>query len=120
MPPQTLLLNARVFTGRNDQLDYQSSCILVKDDLIEHVGSIEDSAIQEARKVGVHEHDVGGRILTPGFIDGHMHILLFASSLQAINLENCHNLDDIHKTIREGAAARPNEDRLFVQGWMHL
>lgn len=120
MPSQTLLVNARVFTGINDQLDPTATCVLVRDDLIEHVGSTIDHVVEEARKVGVREHDVGGRVIAPGFIDGHMHIQLFASSLQAINIENCQNLDDIRRTIKDGAAARPQADRIFVQGWMHF
>ena len=43
---------------------------------------------------------------------------MFGGSLEAISIEHCHNLDDIRKAIREGAAARPTAPRLLVQGWM--
>lgn len=119
MSGKTLLVNGRIFTATGDQLEAHATCILVDGDRIEHVGSTDDDPIKHARKVGVHEHDVAGRIIGPGFIDGHMHILLFGSSLQAINIEHCKNLDDIRQTIKEGAAARPDAHRLFVQGWMH-
>ncbi|KAK5075372.1 hypothetical protein LTS08_001560 [Lithohypha guttulata] len=120
MPSKTLLLNARIFTGLGDSPEPAATCILVDNGLIEHIGGSEDAEVQHARQVGVHEHDVGGRMIVPGFIDGHMHILLFGSSLTAIDIEHCKNLEDIRSTIKTGAAAQPHALRLFVQGWMHF
>jgi len=65
-------------------------------------------------------YDVGGRLICPGFIDSHMHILLFGSSLEAIHLDHCTNLQDIRRAIREGGVARPSAARLICQGWMHF
>ncbi|KAK5093332.1 hypothetical protein LTR70_004702 [Exophiala xenobiotica] len=119
MTSKHLFSNARIFTACGDNLSTGENCLLVSDDRIEYVGRIDDSAVREARQVGVREHDVDGRLISPGFFDGHMHILLFANSLMAISLEHCKDLDDIRRTIREGAAARPNAQRLLCLGWMH-
>jgi len=119
MTSKHLLSNARIFTACGDELSTDKNCLLIHGDRIEHVGRVDDDAIREARRRGVQEHDIGGRLISPGFIDGHMHILLFGGSLVAIDLERCKNLDDIRKTIREGAAARPDAQRLICQGWMH-
>ncbi|KAK5957163.1 hypothetical protein OHC33_001532 [Knufia fluminis] len=119
MASKHLFHNACVFTAKVDDLSTDTNCVLVEGDRIVHVGCANDDIVRRAKEVGVQEHDVGGRLISPGFIDGHMHVLLFGSAVQAINLEHCKNLDDIRRTIREGAAARPNDKRLLCQGWMH-
>lgn len=115
-----LLCEARVFTGTENELQADADCVLIKNDKIEFVGSDSDITVTDARKVGVEEVNVAGRVIAPSFFDGHMHILLFGASLEAINIENCKSLEDIRQTIREGATARPDAERLFVQGWMHF
>lgn len=117
---KTLYTNARVFTALGDDLDANLNCLLISDDLVEHVGDANDATIAEARRAGVEEVDIGGRLICPGFVDGHMHILLFGSSLLAINIEDCQNLNDIRQTILQGARAQPDAARLLVQGWMHF
>lgn len=117
---KTIFRDARIFTGLGHDLEAHADCLLIDDDLIEHVGKIDDAVVSEARQSGAHEVNVGGRLISPGFIDGHMHILLFGSSLLAINIENCMNLDEIRQMIRDGAQASPNAKRLLVQGWMHF
>lgn len=107
MTSKHLFSNARIFTACGDHLSTGENCLLVNNDRVEHVGRADDGAVREARQVGVQEHDVGGRLISPGFFDGHMHILLFGNSLVAISLEHCKDLDDIRRTIREGAAAQP-------------
>lgn len=117
---RTLFRNARIFTAVGDDLDLELDCVLINGDLIEHVGRAEDAIISEARKEVIEEVNVNRRLICPGFIDGHMHILLFGSSLLAINIEQCQNLEDIRQTVLKGARAQPNAQRLFVQGWMHF
>ena len=75
MTSKHLFSNARIFTACGDNLSTGENCLLVSDDRIEYVGRIDDSAVREARQVGVREHDVGGCLISPGFFDGHMHIL---------------------------------------------
>ncbi|RMZ84369.1 hypothetical protein DV738_g585, partial [Chaetothyriales sp. CBS 135597] len=47
-----------------------------------------------------------------------MHILLFGSSLQQIDVEHCRSLGEIQETIRKGALDRPDAPRLLCRGWM--
>ncbi|KAI9371290.1 amidohydrolase 3 [Aspergillus egyptiacus] len=91
----------------------EATCLVVEDDLIIHVGSEKDAPAADKTV------DLAGRQVLPGFIDGHMHLLLFGASLSKIDLSQCKNLDDIRRTIRSGAQQRPNAARLFCSGWMH-
>lgn len=117
---RTLFHNARIFTALSHNLDIHADCLLINDDTIEHVGRVDDVIVSDLRRLGVHQVDVRGRLICPGFLDGHIHILLFGNYLHAINIEHCHNLDDIRQTIRQAAQAEPDAARLLVQGWMHF
>lgn len=119
MAASIILTNARIFTGLSDNIDTDKDTLLVKEGKIDYVGTKDDPAIEQARNSGAQEQNVNGNLVSPSFVDAHMHILLFGSALQAIHIDDCKNLQDIQDTIRAGAKARPDAERLFVQGWMH-
>ncbi|KAL3461626.1 amidohydrolase 3 [Aspergillus heterothallicus] len=90
-----------------------ATSFVIEDDQIIYVGSEQDAPTSDKR------FDLAGRRVLPGFIDGHMHLLLFGASLSKIDLSSCKSLADIRSTIKAGAAARPDVPRLFCSGWMH-
>ncbi|KIW87924.1 uncharacterized protein Z519_11509 [Cladophialophora bantiana CBS 173.52] len=83
----TIVRNARIFTSADDADDLVAGCLVFQDDgLIQYVGPEEGleshrQAIMPASGSGVTEIDVDNRIVTPGFIDGHVHMLHFGLSL---------------------------------------
>ncbi|KIW65917.1 hypothetical protein PV04_08131 [Phialophora macrospora] len=118
---RTVFKNARVFTGSQTESAYgQHSCMIVNDDVIEYVGIDADPEVEAATKEGATVRDLGQQTLVPGFIDGHMHLLLFGFSLQKISIEHCKSLSDIQATIRQAAKEHPSRPRLLCQGWMHF
>ncbi|GAP91434.2 putative amidohydrolase family protein [Rosellinia necatrix] len=86
---------------------------------ITHVGSLADEQVRQAEAAGATRHDIGGRVVLPGFIDGHMHLLMFGQSLQKAGLESCKDLEDIRKTLKDFAVAHPSTPRIMAKGWMH-
>lgn len=60
-----LLRNGRVVNVFTDEIEYAD--VLIEDELIVGVGNYADETADETE-------DVGGRIICPGFIDGHIHI----------------------------------------------
>ncbi|KAI1432535.1 amidohydrolase family protein [Xylaria sp. CBS 124048] len=121
----TLFHNGHFFqSGPQGENHSFASCMLVNEvGKITYVGSLEDEQIQQIQHagdgVGVGHVDLGGHIVLPGFIDGHMHLLMFGRSLQRVGLEACKDLEDIRKTIRDFAAAHPSASRILAKGWMH-
>ncbi|KAI0390097.1 amidohydrolase family protein [Xylariaceae sp. FL0594] len=117
----TLFHNARFFqSGINGEYHAFASAMLVDGaGKIVHVGSIEDEQIRHAEAHGASKQDLHGRIVLPGFIDGHMHLLMFGQSLQKAGLDACKNLGDIRRTLKEFAAAHPTATRILARGWMH-
>ncbi|KAI2636807.1 amidohydrolase family protein [Xylaria nigripes] len=117
----TVFHNARFFQSGIRGEDHSfAECVLVDGaGQIAYVGLLEHERIRRAEADGAVRHDLGGRIVLPGFIDGHMHLLMFGRSLQRVGLEACKNLDDIRDTIKQFAAAHPSASRILAKGWMH-
>ncbi|KAI2466841.1 amidohydrolase [Annulohypoxylon bovei var. microspora] len=94
------------------------NAIFVRDGIIEHVGFEDDDAITQCRASGALVHNLDGRTVLPGFIDGHIHLLRLGQSLNKAALDHCENLDDVRKAIKDYAIANPDEPRILCKGWM--
>ncbi|GKT45025.1 putative amidohydrolase YtcJ [Colletotrichum spaethianum] len=64
-------------------------------------------------------HDLHQCIILPGFVDGHMHLLLLGQSLRKLDLVHCKTLEDIRSAIRSYAEANPELPTILCKGWMH-
>lgn len=116
----TVFRNGRFFVGgaESHTLDHPfSHCMLVTNDLIEYIGGESDHAVTKAIKNGALASDMQGRVVIPGFIDGHMHFLLLGLALRKLDLGTCKNMDDISSTIKSYAKANPASPRILCHGW---
>ena len=110
----TVFRNGRLFTGT----DRFASCLAVSPaGLIEAIGQPHDPSIVAALEANATPHDLKGRVVVPGFIDAHMHFMLFSSSLSKLPLESCVNLSDIRSAVTAFAAQNPGAPRLLCLGW---
>lgn len=114
-----ILTNGRFFGATDDQLQLLSGgALILKDGLISHVGKADDEAISNARDSGAVEIDLKDRVVTPGFMDGHVHLMGFGLSLDKLELIRCKNLDDIRTVIGEYAKANPTKPRIVCKSWI--
>ncbi|KAF2674793.1 amidohydrolase 3 [Microthyrium microscopicum] len=116
-----LFINGRFFSSNlsNDTKPYFWDCMFVKDGTIEYVGHKEDDIVHELTWNGQSEViDLQGKIVLPGFIDAHMHLLLLGQSLQKLDLDNCKNLKDIRQTIGDYVKWNSSVERILCRGWM--
>lgn len=114
-----ILTNGRFFAATNDQLQLESGgALILKDGLISHVGKADDEAISSARDSGAVEIDLKDRVVTPGFMDGHVHLMGFGLSLDKPDLLRCKNLNEIRSVISEYAKANPTKPRLVCRSWL--
>lgn len=114
-----ILTNGRFYAATNDQLQLASGgAIVLKDGLISHVGKADDEAISSARDSGAVEIDLKDRVVTPGFMDGHVHLMGFGLSLDKPDLIRCKNLDDIRAVIADYAKANPTKPRIVCKSWI--
>ncbi|ETN41042.1 uncharacterized protein HMPREF1541_02976 [Cyphellophora europaea CBS 101466] len=106
--------NARIVTATQELID--DSVLVVQKGIISYLGPYNDQV--KKLEADAEIHDLQGRILGPGFVDGHMHLLLHGASIRKIGLEHCKTLEDIRAALKAGAAERPNVPRLFGRGYM--
>ncbi len=94
----------------------QAQAMAVRDGRIVYVGS--DAGAQSY--IGVHTavHDLNGRMLMPGLIDGHMHPLAGGRSLAKCNL-NYERLDAAGLQARVRACLAATRDR-EPDGWLEV
>ena len=71
----TQLLNARIVDGTSDR-PFDPVNVLIEDDVIREVGA-------GARVEGAESVDLGGRVLMPGLIDAHVHVVACLADLGA-------------------------------------
>jgi len=124
----TLFTNANIFLsgvspGTNAGLHRPptfASSLLVRDDRIVFVGSSSapevTAALSDPQTTG---HDLHGKTLLPGFVDGHMHLMMMGQSLNKLDLGKCKTLADIRSAISAHAKATPIAPRILARGWMH-
>ncbi|KAK2599176.1 hypothetical protein QQS21_005366 [Conoideocrella luteorostrata] len=117
----TVLLNGQIYHASTDQNlpPSFSSCMVIKDGHIAHIGSEQDEHVLTAKQSGATIKDLSGQTVLPGFIDGHLHLLLVGQALTKVGLDHCKTLDDIKSEIKRYAVAHPEVSRIFCKGWTH-
>ncbi|OQE24672.1 hypothetical protein PENSTE_c007G03756 [Penicillium steckii] len=121
MSTEILFFNGRILTneyaGLHDEPTFADS-MLVKDGRIVAIGS--RTEVNSTNNGGNFEaRDLQQKVILPGFIDGHMHLLLLGQSLRKLDLKHCKSLDDIRSTIREYAVANPDVPTILCKNWFH-
>ncbi|KAJ6131699.1 Amidohydrolase 3 [Penicillium samsonianum] len=111
----TVFTNGRILSP--DSWGGFVSTLVVEDDHVAHVGWDNDEAVVRVQATA-STVDLKNRIVLPGFIDGHVHILNFGMSLQKLDLLLCKNLADIRNSITSYAATHPSDPRILCRGWI--
>lgn len=96
-----------------------ASALVVENGTISYIGSETDEVIKSAKENKASVVDMKGRTVLPGFIDGHMHLLLLGQSMNKLSLESCKDLNDIRAAIKDYATANPSIPSILCRGWMH-
>ena len=74
--------------------------VLIEDERIAATGSLAQlRALAEAGSGGTEELDLEGRVLLPGFIDGHMHPLPMIFFSLSADLDGAHTLADVRSRL---------------------
>ena len=108
------------YNGKIRTLDDNNTvaeAIGVKDGKIAFVGSNEEAKnLDCAEKV-----DLQGRLLLPGFVDSHMHMLHYAFVEKSVKLFDCKSVEDCLKLAADRLAENAEKPLtwLFCRGWNH-
>ena len=93
----------------------QAEAIAILGDRILAVGSDADIAKSIGDKTQVIE--LGGRLVIPGFIEGHGHFLGLGQSKMMLDLTKASTWDDIVEQVAKAAAASPPGQWIIGRGW---
>jgi len=113
-PASFVLENARVWTGdvSPDSDDTPAEFIAIKDGRFLHVGPHRSDLIGPATV----RFDAGGRLILPGFIDSHTHMMPGGFMLDQVQLRDAKDKNEFVQRIADRAATMP-DDAWMLGGW---
>ena len=114
-PDVTLaIVNAKVWTGDPDRP--AAEAVAISGDRITHVGSTDDV---RAMSGGARVIDAGGRLVTPGFIDTHVHFIEGGFRLASVQLRDAPTREEFVSRIAAFAASVPKGTWITGGDWDH-
>ncbi len=61
--------------------------------------------------------DLGDGFVTPGFVEGHTHMLMFGQALEKVQLRDCDTLEEIQQRLRAAREAQPDAKHILGISW---
>lgn len=113
MPATLVLYNGNVHTM--DPMRPLAQAIAIRGERIVGVGSNQE--MEALLADGDELINLGGRTVTPGFIDAHLHFLSYGLSLRQIDLMGVPSLAQAQAKVAEKAAATTAGHWLLGRGW---
>ncbi len=107
-----------LFGGRPFLPGFRASsgvAIGISGDRIAYVGDLED--VRGAMGAGAEHIDMEGAFISPGFIDGHCHLLSYGASLSAVDLSGCESIADMKKIVAAAVAGADEGSWIIGRGW---
>ena len=89
---RTVFFNGKIYTPRG-----REEALLVDGQTIAAVGRNGDVL---ERAEGAERIDLEGRLMLPGFIDGHMHFLAYALSLEQADLTGARSVHEVRERLK--------------------
>jgi predicted amidohydrolase YtcJ len=113
MPADRVFLNGRVFTA--DPALPEVTAVAVSGDRVVAVGS--SDTVREHVGRATELVDLGGRLLTPGFIDAHLHPGTSGLDKLRVDLEQAFDAASAVEAVARYAAEHPDLPWILGSGW---
>ncbi|RGP79431.1 hypothetical protein FLONG3_2486 [Fusarium longipes] len=115
------MASAKIFTnGRflSDNHQSHQECMITQDSKIIYIGPEDHQTVQNAKSQGAEVLNLNDRVVLPGFIDSHVHLLFFGLSQQKLDLGGCKSLEEIRQRLFNFAAHNPDLPHILCRGWL--
>ena len=108
-----IFTNGKIYTVNKKQP--WAEAVVVKGKKIVYVG--DNKGAMAYAKDGAEVEDLGGRLMTPGFIDGHVHLFMAVVFKGLIRIAPTDELADMQKKVKDYIDAHPELDAYMGMGW---
>lgn len=108
-----LYMNARIFTANTRRW---AEAMVVQGERILYVGDTDTAA---RLCPGAARVDLGGRLVMPGFVDAHAHVVGTGEALGQVDLWGAGNVGHIQQRISAWSAKHGDAPRILATGWLH-
>jgi predicted amidohydrolase YtcJ len=108
-----ILYNANVHTMNKKKPKAQA--IAIKDNKIVAVGS--DAEILKLKNSNTKRIDLKGKVVLPGFIDCHVHMGVYARTLEQIGLRDVVSIKQLQQKLKQAAAEKPQNAWIVARGF---
>jgi predicted amidohydrolase YtcJ len=115
LPADLLLTGGRVWTA--DPLRPWAEAVAVRDGRVVFVGR--DAEAAGLKGPNTQTIALGGRLVTPGFEDAHIHLMSGARNLERVDLTEETTLAGVQERIRRFAQAHPGSPWVVGRGWVY-
>ena len=109
----SLFYNGPIYPMNGPRLD--GGVLLARGSLIEYVGPKE--GLDPGLRAGAELIDLDGRPLLPGLCDCHLHLVLSALELAALDLHGLSSIEELRERLREKSAQVPPGEWIVGRGW---
>jgi len=114
-PADVVLIHARIYTVNSGEPWAQA--MAVREGKIIAVGS--DKAIAAYQGPSTKVIDAGERMVLPGFVDAHVHMMAGAAQLEQVSLNDAKTIGDFQKILKDYATAHPEKTWIQGMGWVY-
>jgi predicted amidohydrolase YtcJ len=108
-----VMKNGFIFTV--DRQQPRAQALAVRDGKFIYVGTVAGAEKYVGSQTKVI--DLGGKLVLPGFIDSHCHAISAFKQFYEINLNDCKEIGEFQKKIREYLLAHPDAKYIRGRGW---
>jgi predicted amidohydrolase YtcJ len=113
MSSTRIFTNGKIYTVNKSHPWAQA--VVLEDEKIAYVGDNEGALAY--KKEGAQIQDLDGKMMLPGFIDGHIHPLMSAAFRSGIQLQTCKDEAAIVEAVRQYVEANPDKETYFGHGF---
>ncbi|HEY6547033.1 MAG TPA: amidohydrolase [Vicinamibacteria bacterium] len=110
-----IFINGRVWTGEPGKP--LAEALAVRAQSILAVGKT--SEIQGFKEKKTDVVDLKGRLVTPGFGDGHLHLMMGSLALTELDVRGATSVEELQKRLGEYARKNPAREWIVGSGWAY-
>ena len=116
MAATRIFTNGKIYTVNEEQP--WASAVALDGNKIVYVG--DDEGARALAGADTVVTDLDGKMMMPGFIDGHIHPLMTAAFASGAQLSECRSEEEIVQVVKDYVAAHPDNEAYFGQGFSEL